>query len=208
MGDPVLVLTEQLINEPSPRYATLSHRWSTAANVPLLLKANLLELQNRIPVTSITKVFRDAVEVCHCFIIHYLWIDALCFIQNDITDCEKEIANMGNIYMNAYLNLGAAGAADAPERGLCYESDHKRLLPFHVPVHRNGQAIVYLAYHHNTIEVLGSESLMSHGWVLQEQMLSPRSIHFDDVRSWECHDMLANEIFPRGIPWSRESSPD
>jgi hypothetical protein len=103
---PFLVLTEQLVDEPSLRYATLSHRWCIAANMPLLLKDNLLELQNGIPINNLPKVFRDAIAMCRRLGIDYIWIDSLCLIQDDAIDCEREIANMGNIYTNAFLNFG------------------------------------------------------------------------------------------------------
>jgi hypothetical protein len=205
--DSCLVLARHLNHISSVRYATLSHRWRDAAGMPRLLRGNILELQRGISMDSLPKVFRDAMEICPRLGIHYLWIDALCLIQDDAADCEKEIANMGNIYTNAYINLGATGAASNPERGLRYRSEQDGMWPFHVPVHRQGHEINYLAYRAQTTRVPGSEELMLRGWVLQERMLSPRSVYFDDILSWECHGMLANEIFPRGVPWLRGRRP-
>src|SRR5947209_1194200 len=45
--------------------------------------------------------------------IAYIWIDALCIIQDDEEDKEKEIKNMGHIYRNAFLNVGGIAAAEA-----------------------------------------------------------------------------------------------
>ncbi|KAH3906236.1 hypothetical protein HBI56_194010 [Parastagonospora nodorum] len=175
--------------------------------MPLLLKDNLLELQNSIPINNLPKVFRDAIAMCRRLGIDYIWIDSLCLIQDDAIDCERDIANMGNIYTNAFLNFGATGVADFPEWGLFYESNQDDLLPFHVPVHRKGHVLDYLVCNFDSCRVPGSTTLMSRGWVLQERLLSRRSIYFDDVLSWECHAMLANEVFPGGIPWDRDSLP-
>jgi hypothetical protein len=38
-------------------------------------------------------------------------------------------------------------------------------------------------------------------------MLSPRSIYFGDVLSWECSTIIANEVFPGGIPFTRGCQP-
>jgi hypothetical protein len=38
-------------------------------------------------------------------------------------------------------------------------------------------------------------------------MLSRRSIYFGDVLSWECPTIIANEVFPGGIPFTRGCQP-
>jgi hypothetical protein len=45
--------------------------------------------------------------------------------------------------------------------------------------------------------------LNSHGWVLQEQLLAPRTIHFIASQlSWSCNETpRANETLPDGLPW-------
>jgi hypothetical protein len=200
LADPRLILSEGVTNEDRLCYATLSHRWHNAENMPRLLEVNYLTFQKGISLSSLPKVFCDAMEICRYLGIRYLWIDALCLIQDDPADCEREIASMGDIYANAYVNLGATGAAEKQERGLCYQSEQEGKLPFYLPIHRQGHIIDYLAYDRSSTYVPGSTALMSRGWVLQERMLSPRSIYFDDVISWECHTMLASERFPGGPP--------
>lgn len=49
--------------------------------------------------------FRDAVMVTRSFGIRYLWIDALCIVQDDPEDWAKESAIMGQIYTNSWLTL-------------------------------------------------------------------------------------------------------
>ncbi|KAF2028286.1 hypothetical protein EK21DRAFT_70194, partial [Setomelanomma holmii] len=50
-------------------------------------------------------------------------------------------------------------------------------------------------------------SLFSRGWVLQERLLSPRSVYFGEIMTWECPEMIANEVFPGGIPFARGHFP-
>jgi hypothetical protein len=41
---------------------------------------------------------------------------------------------------------------------------------------------------------------MKRGWVLQERLLSRRTIFFGEQLSWECTELLANELLPNGVP--------
>ncbi|RAL59498.1 hypothetical protein DID88_006611 [Monilinia fructigena] len=43
--------------------------------------------------------------------------------------------------------------------------------------------------------------LIKRGWVLQERILSPRSLHFcENELFWECREKIACETYPTGIP--------
>ena len=42
--------------------------------------------------------------------VGYLWVDALCILQDNVEDKDGEIARMGQIYSGAYFTLSAAGA--------------------------------------------------------------------------------------------------
>ena len=50
----------------------------------------------------------------------YLWIDALCTVQDDAEDWNVEAANMGTYYRQAYVNLSALSSADAHSGFLHY----------------------------------------------------------------------------------------
>lgn len=41
---------------------------------------------------------------------------------------------------------------------------------------------------------------MKRGWVMQERLLSPRTLYFTDQVMWECTELIANETFPGGVP--------
>jgi hypothetical protein len=56
-------------------------------------------------------VFVEAIDLCHYLGIKYLWIDALCQVQDDENDCAREIERMGDIYRYAFCNFSAVAAA-------------------------------------------------------------------------------------------------
>jgi hypothetical protein len=76
------------------RYVTLSHKWRVEG-MPKLLKTNLIEMRRRTNEKDLPPVFRDALSVCRRLGIRCILIDALCLVQDDVEDCQKEISTMG-----------------------------------------------------------------------------------------------------------------
>ena len=109
-GRPKLVLKDD-IPVSSMVYVTISHRWGDS-RMPNLLRENIEAMKYEIVMESLPPVFRDAIQFCSRLRVKYLWIDALCLIQDDEADCKSEIQKMGGIYANAYCNLSATAAAD------------------------------------------------------------------------------------------------
>ena len=67
------------------------------------------------------RTFREAIQLTRRLGIAYLWIDALCIVQDDKDDWAREAMRMADIYSCSYLTLAAAHAA----------SGHDGLLPTH-----------------------------------------------------------------------------
>jgi hypothetical protein len=55
--------------------------------------------------------------------IEYLWIDALCIVQDDTKDWEIESAKVADIYQNYYLTLAATTSSSDTEG--CFSVNHK-----------------------------------------------------------------------------------
>jgi hypothetical protein len=180
------------------KYATVSHRWRVEG-MPKLLQANLNAMRDGIEVDCLPVVFQDAIELCFMLGVSYLWIDALCLIQDNESDCRSEIERMGDIYSYAYCNFSATAAAKLPS-GLFVDSENPHHAAFPVAVARRNMHFDCYGYSDKAVTHLNEESLMKRGWVLQERLLSPRSIYFGRQLSWECTELLANELFPSGVP--------
>ena len=45
--------------------------------------ATLEDHMSGMALSSLPRSFRDAISVCLCLDIQYIWIDCLCFVQND-----------------------------------------------------------------------------------------------------------------------------
>jgi hypothetical protein len=58
-------------------------------------------------------MFQDVIFLARRLNTSYVWIDALCVVQDDEKEQGPEIAKMDNIYRNAILNVGATAAVDS-----------------------------------------------------------------------------------------------
>jgi hypothetical protein len=189
----------------SPSYMTVSHKWMSSG-MTKLLRCNLGEMQQGIHTQSLPAVFRDAVSLARALEIRYVWIDALCIVQDDPDELQHEISNMGHIYRNAVLNVGALQAAEAEptaeqeSMGLFLDRNTQDISPFALTIQRGDYKRDHFAYQDLVLEKLNWSSLMKRGWVLQERLLSRRSIYFGDRLWWECSEQLACERFPSHLP--------
>lgn len=88
------------------KYLALSYCWGSEDDAPKQLKttkASLCENMKEIKMESLPKTVSDAVLVCRAMRVRYLWVDALCIIQDSHTDWERESFKMAEIYMNSYF---------------------------------------------------------------------------------------------------------
>ena len=182
-------------------YATLSYCWGSV-DVFRLTSANFLSLQDNIPFENLPRTIRDAISITFGLGIQYLWVDSLCIIQDSIEDWERESARMGDVYRNGLVNIAATGATHANE-GTVYERHPWRLQPSLGYVSLRG---TISSFHHifsttTWVDVVASAPLNSRGWVLQERLLAPRTLHFSPTQVfWECRTLCSNESWPGGIP--------
>ncbi|PNP85000.1 hypothetical protein FNYG_01697 [Fusarium nygamai] len=99
-------------------YIALSYCWGTD-NTVTLIEATLIPFQNEIPLTSLPNTTRDAITTTRDLGYEYLWVDALCVIQDSKPDWIKESAQMGSIYGSAALTLAAAGIVERITEARC-----------------------------------------------------------------------------------------
>ncbi|KAI4675352.1 uncharacterized protein J4E84_010094 [Alternaria hordeiaustralica] len=165
-----------------------------AAIFRIVLRALAKELTMNIDANTLPPVFKDAIDISRSLEVPYLWIDALCIVQNDAEDWDKEAALMGQVYSNAFCNLGASAAAEKSAQ----RKEFKRTYGSYLKRDSSMTARV----------------LLRRGWVLQERLLSPRSIYYDDKLHWECSELHACETFPQGAPnaggfnpWGKDGFP-
>ena len=170
------------------KYATLSHCWG---NTPIIrtTKASLEQFQSGIPWGQLSTTFQDAISITRRLGISHLWIDSLCIIQDSEEDWAKEVTTMAEVYGHSFLNIAAASAKDG-NGGCIFAREDPIALPY---LDKSGSQVdhVYvgrLPAGFDQSVLLGP--LQRRGWVVQERLLSPRTIYFaEDQLYWECIDV-------------------
>jgi hypothetical protein len=101
---PYLFETQGMCSE----YLTLSYCWGHGKRL-LTTKQTYPVFQTGLPADGqMPLTFQDAFEVSKALGYQYIWIDALCIIQEDEQDVQKEMAKMGDIYQNSTVTIFAA----------------------------------------------------------------------------------------------------
>ncbi|KIW24960.1 uncharacterized protein PV07_10636 [Cladophialophora immunda] len=185
------------------QYIALSHCWGDSVALTTT-KENLADRKKGVRMDDLPRTFQDAITVARRLNIEYLWIDSLCIIQNDSEDWDKEAAKMADVYAGAHFTIAADGAADC-NGGLFVGGDQRNTeVKYHsAPGVWASRSRIYIRKQmvrtssesvSHSIGPSGRSKLNTRGWVLQERILSPRTLHFTaSEMSWECVSSLKCE---------------
>jgi len=191
--------TESLHTRPS--YLTLSHRWGES-QIFTLTSHNLSSLLSDIPIQALPKTFQDAIKVTRRMGHSYIWIDSLCIIQDSREHWEKESAIMGDIYRGSAFTIAALGATNGDSG--CFKT--RNPLCFQPYIFEAGPGkLGYLSSRRErkSTQFTGYgptvEPLHERAWVVQERVLSPRTLFYGSFDLyWECIEQDASATIGRG----------
>ncbi|KAG6357492.1 hypothetical protein INS49_013369 [Diaporthe citri] len=95
------------------KYAALTLAYCWGPNSDVIFKTdstNLVQNHVRIHSQDLNLLFRATVKLLRSLGIMYLWIDALCIVQDSKSDWESEASKMAAVYSNAHLTVSASEA--------------------------------------------------------------------------------------------------
>lgn len=189
---------EQPVNGSFVQYMTLSHRWSKNP-VIRLTSENLAQFQESIALDNLPPSFQCAITVTQHFECRYLWIDSLCIIQDSLTDWQTESSIMGDIYQGGILNIAATSSPDS-QNGFFSARNSLATRPIRLSSRYSIPSPV------SNIPLSNPDGeLLRRGWVVQERVLSPRTLFFNEGDfyihrggeiMWECGECTRGEWFP------------
>jgi hypothetical protein len=164
-------------------YVALSHRWGELVEEDKKRFCTTCENYQRrmkgFSMDDLPKTFKDAIQVTRALGIQYLWIDALCIIQTiqdeEGSDWKNEAGRMEQVFGSAYCTIAASSAENWGEGFLERKSTSDTA---------------------NYAKDVDAACLNRRAWVLQERVLSHRTIHFTKSHTyWECSDGVRYENF-------------
>jgi hypothetical protein len=124
--------------------------------------------------------------------VQYLWIDALCIIQNDIEeqDWYVESGNMRHIYSNSLFTIAADLSTNRTDGLFLKRPIHPTWRSFRETDKRTRHPgmLFRKSFAHRDESALLSSALSKRGWALQESILPTRILHFTaEEMVWECN---------------------
>ncbi|OTA65273.1 HET-domain-containing protein [Hypoxylon sp. EC38] len=164
-------------------FAILSYCWGGDQPVQLT-RHSIGRLGDGIPISQLPKTLRDAAWLTNEIGLDYLWIDALCVVQDDIEDKHHEIPRMELYYGHSTVTICAASAARYSEGFLLSREEDVAdysIGPIQLRVKTSTGAFGYV----QAVEEADNfnlkrpqEPIALRGWTLQESLLSRRILIF------------------------------
>ena len=169
------------------------------------------------------KTFLDAIFITRQVRIRYLWIDALCIIQDDFDDWEREASLMASIYANSYLTVAALSSPDG-SYGILNTRSRSDVVQITYN-YAGSQTCKLFMYSEASVaspstyadDWLESEPLNYRAWTLQERYLSARILHYAQSQMfYECQKCVMaengesskpvyrNQVFHRLDGWEKD----
>lgn len=194
-----------VVETPSDcRYVALSYVWGAAKTLKHV-KANSGTLQTResLSTPEVPGTIRDAIRLVHGTGERYLWVDALCIVQDDIGMQQTQIAQMHEIYAGAVFTIVAADGSNADSG----------LPGVHPNIRAQAQELISLPEcdlatilsDHDTGEggsKIARSVWIQRAWTMQEMLFSRRCLIFtDDHVYWRCRAAVwLEEISLESLP--------
>lgn len=169
------------------KFVALSHCWGATlpGKVPsyCTTKENIGDRETEFLITDLPVTFQDAIEVTRQLGLRYIWIDSLCIIQGKEGDWEKEAKSMEDVYTSAYCTLAATSAVDSSKKLL-----ERTINSEYICIRDNTGRRVYICTNPADFDTdVERAQLNTRAWVMQERLLSCRTIHFGTNQTyWEC----------------------
>ncbi|KAK3897968.1 heterokaryon incompatibility protein-domain-containing protein [Staphylotrichum tortipilum] len=177
--------------QPTGNYAALSYCWGQSTSLKTTT-SNIDEHVNGIEWAKLPLLVQDVAKVVMHLGLNYLWVDALCIIQDSQQDKEKEIAKMAGVYSNAFVTISAATGAERPLLERRANESVTGRPPIEVPFLcsdlRPGSAYLYQEVGSSDPTIYSRKDLIhQRAWTLQEHVLSPRLLVFSHWQLlWHC----------------------
>jgi hypothetical protein len=142
------------------------------------------------------------VLVAREFGVSYLWIDALCILQDSIEDWATESSKMGNTFADGFFVISADAAPDCRSGFLNRSMIHVSRKTLEIKCPEYGGSSKTVLVRRQQAKSLGEVThsgfcrsrLSTCGWAFQERYLAKRTLIFGKAElAWECRSITKCE---------------
>ncbi|KAG1742781.1 heterokaryon incompatibility protein-domain-containing protein [Suillus paluster] len=206
------VVSMAVVPAPSGRrYVSLSYVWGGIGTEYWTTKDNITERSKPggLNTANLPDTITDSILFVRQLGERYIWIDALCIIQDDLKDKSTQLHAMDSVYGLSHLTIIAAGSTTArdPLPGC---RPRTRTLQQHIEV---VQGLHLCVAPPRLREAITLSAWNTRCWTCQESVLSRRRIYFtgqqvyfDCRRDTFCEDIIAESEHPRSRSFLQLSS--
>ncbi|KAK1827455.1 heterokaryon incompatibility protein-domain-containing protein [Podospora conica] len=178
------------------KYMALSYCWgSDTAGILTLNPSTYTTFTQGVKMSELARTHRETIFLAHAIGIRYIWIDALCIIQGDIADWERESKMMARVYGNAVLTVIAGRSAGTKDGFIANDLAGHGPPPCQLPVNGPGPVSSSTL----TVGLCRNETVgpvTGRGWCFQEGKLSRRAVVFGEQQLiFRC---ATEEVFENG----------
>ncbi|KAI1128162.1 HET-domain-containing protein [Nemania abortiva] len=190
-----LVQIDEIFPAAPLEYVALSYVWGRDYQLRTL-SGNLDAFRRRLPTGDarpgerIPRTIEDAMLVTQALGYRFLWVDALCIVQDSEHDLNLQLAQMGAIYGLAILCIAARGSCSsdsglpgisAPRSCVSYQTDVEVMVNEEagVGVWDMENKSITEEFEEMQGKLANAQCYIRRGWTLQEQILSTRVIEFN-----------------------------
>lgn len=169
----------------APPYVALSYRWGNPERSTQCRQSNLTVMTAPGGLVSgevvLAPTIRDAITFTREVGFRYLWVDALCIVQDDYEHKPTYLKLMGTVYADARLVLVILeGNADMGIPGIGHDREVQDSIK--LPTRSLVKGSLRIAGQ----EIFGNKTWATRGWTFQEGLFASKMLSIDQFASWHC----------------------
>ncbi|KAI1077542.1 heterokaryon incompatibility protein-domain-containing protein [Whalleya microplaca] len=189
-------------------FATVSYVWGPSEIRDYITMRTNIQSRRKsgglaVVISSLPKALRQSIQLVQGLGIRYIWIDALCIVQDSSHSWNLNARSMHLIYGNSTVTICAADGEDVTTGLLAIDDGHESRPSQLIATYAPGMNLVL----HQPPEVSIKDSAWNkRAWTFQERLLSKRCVIFsNNTIYFQCRSTsMSEDIFaePTGCGWS------